>query len=61
MDVHSTSGHLRGAETRDLIDNVKMTPGADHVKQGRPRSALSSKGPAGVFKSRLKTQSLLGK
>lgn len=49
-----------------LVDNVERTPGADQEKQlalllqGRPRSALSSKGPASVLNDRHQTQSLLG-
>lgn len=56
--------HLLGPETRGLADDddpwnrPQEAPGPP--PEGRPRSALHSKGPASVFNSRLQTQSFLG-
>lgn len=56
--------HLLGPETRGLADDddhwnrPQEAPGPP--PEGRPRSALNSKGPGSVFNSRLPTQSLLG-
>lgn len=49
-----------------MWNEVKMSPGADHKEhlarllQGRPSSALSSKGTASVCNSTVQTQSFLG-
>lgn len=49
-----------------MWNEVKITPGAHHKEhlarllQGRPSSALSSKGPASVCNSTVQTQSFLG-